>query len=89
MINKELAVGEEGGADWERIRSALLHYKQLYGHLRVPQSFIIPEEDNDCEGWPINTWGTKLGITVSNIRNNGQHKSHRDELLKMGFAFIV
>ena len=41
-----------GIIDWNRIKSTLLHYKYLYGHLKVPTKFIIPAQVTN-EKWPI------------------------------------
>lgn len=69
---------------WERVRLALLHYKQLYGDTVVPTLYGIPEDDNH---WPEDLWGMKLGTVVKEIRSKGQYKDHKEELVEMGFDF--
>ena len=65
------------------IKKMLLRYQHLFGNMRVPCSFIIPES----EDWPIEMWGEKLGKKVSSIRNSNQYIALRDELVEMGFSF--
>ena len=82
-------IGGWNATGWNRIKSALLHYKHLYGHLRVSAKFIIPSEDDNDEGWPLETLGIKLGVIVKKIRlkSKGHYKSHKDELIEMGFDY--
>ena len=61
----------------------LLRYKELYGNMLVPQSFVVPWTDE----WPEEMWRVKLGRAVNNIRNGGDHKDKREELIAIGFVF--
>lgn len=68
----------------DRILAAFQAYKAKYGHLNVPQKFIVPENSED---FPAETWGMKLGKTVNGIRHRGNSKALHDELKKMGLSF--
>jgi hypothetical protein len=46
---------------WEKNLLALTRYKEIHGHVRVPQSFVVPTDD---QRWPIEMHGMKLGIVV-------------------------
>jgi hypothetical protein len=72
---------------WDRIKTALLCYKQLHGHFKVPARFVVPEEgdDNTAEGWPKETHGMKLGKVVGRIKYSDNYRSHRSDLIQMGF----
>ena len=37
---------------------ALERYSALYGHMLVPQTFVVPVDD---PSWPEETWGIPLG----------------------------
>jgi hypothetical protein len=63
---------------------ALARYKQLHGDLSVPHTFSVPV---DCDIWPKQTWGMKLGCVVTNIRKGFSYKSMTEELRSMGFDF--
>ena len=63
---------------------AMQAYKRINGDLLVPLSFTIPEDD---ASWERDLWGTKLGITVSSIRNSNTYAEHKPELLEMGFVY--
>jgi hypothetical protein len=69
---------------FEEVKTALLGYKALYGHLRVPYSYVIGEDD---ERYPEEVRGITLGSMVSIIRNSGHYADHREELQEMGFLF--
>jgi hypothetical protein len=70
--------------DYDLKRRMLLKYKELYGDMKVPQSFIIPTNDGS---WPKEMWGYKLGNAVSVIRNGEAYAEYRDDLLSIGFTF--
>jgi hypothetical protein len=59
------------------LREALLRYKEIYGHMVVMKSFIVPFDNS----WPDNMWGIKLGSIALRIRNMNGYKEHRDELV--------
>ena len=67
------------------VKSALQHYKMLYGNMLVPVMFTVPA---DGWGWPAEMWNVKLGIVVQTIRR-GSYANKRDELLEMGFCYDV
>ncbi|KAG9406163.1 hypothetical protein AC1031_002495 [Aphanomyces cochlioides] len=50
---------------WSLTMKALEIFKNIYGHVEVPQDFEISQEDRL---WPDDLWTMKLGIKVSNIR---------------------
>ena len=78
---------------WEEVRDALVTYKELHGNLQVPDKFAVPSE----APWPKGAWGVKLGLSVKNIRHNGDfvwrgnyaetHPERRAELDAMGFRW--
>ena len=74
---------------WAEVALPALHtYLDLNGHLRVPISFVVPEE----APWPESCWGMKLGSTVSDIRSSRERfvkdRPVRRELLdSMGFVW--
>jgi Helicase associated domain len=69
---------------WDTTRQALQVYKDLHGHLLVPQVFVIPTDDPK---WPEQIRGLKLGEIVSGIRTKGYYQNYKDELQEMGFCF--
>jgi hypothetical protein len=51
----------------------------------VPYKFVIPSNDDN---WPDEEMcGYQLGGAVANIRYNGAHKDHTDDLRSIGFEF--
>jgi hypothetical protein len=66
------------------IKTALLEYKEVHGHMRVPSSFIVPIDSTD---FPEKFWGMKLGINVNNIRFNNAYAEHKDALIALGFDY--
>ena len=60
------------------VQPALLRYKEMHGHMLMPRSFIIPRDD---ELWPEETWGMKLGKSVSRIRSGDNYKQKQEELI--------
>jgi hypothetical protein len=70
--------------EWDKVKRALLAYKDMFGNLLMPAKFIIP----DSSSWEPDLWGVKLGSEVNQIRNRGDHcKDHMQELEEMGFDF--
>ncbi|RLN31541.1 hypothetical protein BBJ28_00020046 [Nothophytophthora sp. Chile5] len=74
--------------DWrEKVLPALKTFHQVYGHCRVWNSFVVPDEPR----WPVAARGKKLGYTVSNMRRKGYFADQvaRDELelKELGFAW--
>jgi hypothetical protein len=73
---------------WEVTQTALTVYKEAHGDLLVPQSFEVPSS----APWAEETWGMKLGRTVSTIRSKGIYlsddKPERKEWLdEIGFVW--
>ena len=58
------------------IRPAVMHalraYDERFGHVRVPQKFVVPHDG----AWPAHTHGLALGTSVSNLRT----KYKRDQM---------
>jgi len=73
--------------DWAMIIKALDVYKSIYGNLRVPSKFSIPES----EPWPRLARGLKLGVRVAAIRSAGryvkEHPERKEELDALGFEW--
>ena len=65
-------------------KAILLHYKEIYGDLLVPLSFVVPKND---ESWPDDSWGSKLGSIVNSIRLGRSHTNYYEDLLSIGFDF--
>ena len=74
---------------WEEAKSALTTYKEVHGDLLVPVAFVVPSS----APWAEETWGMRLGETVSNIRTHGQYLKGEDAaerrawLEQMGFRW--
>ena len=68
---------------WEKVSRALLTYQSLHEDLLVPIDFVIP----NGRDWAEDLWDMRLGVTVSNIRNQGYYATYRAELEEMGFSF--
>jgi hypothetical protein len=77
---------------WEYIYKALQIYKDLYGHLRVPVNYIIPDNSNE---WPKELHKLKLGYRCKNIRYRGdfvkgpKNDKYRVLLEKIGFELYT
>ena len=50
------------------VLAALGEYGERHGHVRVPQSFVVPDGD----GWAAGARGLKLGNQVSTLRKKKQ-----------------
>ena len=72
---------------WPRLQAALLKYKEVFGDLRIPFTYVVPSKSE----WPKNTWGVNLGHRVDAIRRgrNKEYMQHLPELLEMGFIFRI
>ncbi|KAE9182241.1 hypothetical protein PF002_g27042 [Phytophthora fragariae] len=94
-VNQDKRELEELGFVWnhyefewgERVLPALKTFHRLKGHCRVPDSFVVPSDEN----WPTPFWGLRLGNVVGGIRNNGNYPTQvmRDKtrLEKLGFVW--
>ncbi|KAK1939960.1 hypothetical protein P3T76_008283 [Phytophthora citrophthora] len=75
------------------IMPGLRRYRELYGHCRVPQSFVAgtggDDEKNIPENWPSEVQGCRLGSIVNSIRAASAYSEfvERDgeELKQLGF----
>jgi hypothetical protein len=59
--------------NFEIIITALKHHLKLFGDVKVPRYFVIPEKD---QSWPSETWGLKLGVRLHGIKSK---KSYNNE----------
>ena len=75
---------QRGSIGYDYIASAFEIYKKVYGHVSVPNQFVIPNNDTN---WPQKFWGAKLGRWAGVIRRGLYYTSKREELLKMGFDY--
>jgi hypothetical protein len=57
--------GVSHGDNWGKNLLALSTYDEIFGHMRLPQSFVVPTDD---PRWPEETHGIKLGRVVSDLR---------------------
>ena len=75
--------------EWTSLQEAFKTYKDLYGNLRVPSKFVIPNE----EPWPPMTRKMKLGMKLSTIRTTGrfikQFPERRAYLDSLGFEWSL
>jgi hypothetical protein len=73
---------------WRKNLLALATYGEIYGHLRVPQSFVVPAEDGL---WPEETHGIKLGNVVNELcrQKDALPRNQIDALNFFGFEWIV
>ena len=69
---------------YERVKLGLLRYKELYGHMRVPLRFKVPDESS---AWPSAVLGLRLGKMTCNIRAGASYAAMHDELEEIGFDF--
>ena len=64
---KESAKAAASNKRFDEVYRSLLVYKEIYGYLYVPQSFIVPNDPR----WPEDTWGLRLGGRVNTMRSTG------------------
>jgi hypothetical protein len=69
---------------WRKKLLALNIFKDIHGHLCVPQRFVVPTDD---QRWPIDTYGLNLGKVVSDLRHrkNGLPQNQLHALEALGF----
>ena len=65
------------------LQEALLIYKQLHGHLKIPAKCIIAKDDLQ---YPEGIRGYGLGTAVWKIRNNKFFREHREAFVAMGLV---
>jgi hypothetical protein len=69
---KNLGIPSTGFAlddDWPIVYTALVFYSKMYGHVRVPQEFVVPAEPP----WPKPCHRLDLGDAVHKIRHEGKY----------------
>ncbi|OQS00260.1 hypothetical protein THRCLA_06093 [Thraustotheca clavata] len=71
-------------SEWNRKLLALRTYKQLYGHVDVPKSFIVPEDDIE---WPDELWEYELGKVVASLRQAELTPERQAEITSLGFTW--
>ncbi|KDO25667.1 hypothetical protein SPRG_08966 [Saprolegnia parasitica CBS 223.65] len=65
---------------------ALRAFKRMNGHLEVPPTFTVPENDR---AWPSMTWKLKLGVFAQRLRSDdAMPPTVRDQLSELGFVFF-
>ncbi|KDO25207.1 hypothetical protein SPRG_20786 [Saprolegnia parasitica CBS 223.65] len=74
---------------WGTTVLALERYKELHGHLQVPQSFKV--EPSIRAAWPEETWDIALGRVVNNLRTqwrrNVLSSTQKHDLERLAFPF--
>jgi hypothetical protein len=75
--------GSDRSSNYERTKSALMRFKQLYGDLNVPSTYIVPEKKE----WSSSLWSCQLGQLVDSIRGGFAHVSQRNDLSAVGLDY--
>ncbi len=86
------ALGFDWGASrdhrWRKKLVALTTFKDIHGHVRVPHTFVVPNND---PRWPFEMHGMKLGSVVDHLRqlkgHLSQHQLHALDALGFDWAF--
>lgn len=53
----------------EQILPALVTFREVFGHRRVPRNFVVPH----AKPWPKKAWGLHLDFISMNIHYSGSH----------------
>jgi hypothetical protein len=69
---------------WVSVYSALKLYREAFGDLCVPFSWVVPSDD---DFWPLELHGLKLGARVSDIRCGRIYTCKYKELNALGFIW--
>ncbi|KAH9134055.1 hypothetical protein AeRB84_020059 [Aphanomyces euteiches] len=71
---------------WSLTMEALRTFKKIYGHLKVPRVFEVPEDDPE---WPVYLWTMKFGSRIQSIRSGYVKLSEdqREGLDALGFVW--
>ncbi|KAF0743471.1 hypothetical protein Ae201684P_020061 [Aphanomyces euteiches] len=71
---------------WSLTMEALRTFKKIYGHIKVPRVFEVPEDDPQ---WPVYLWTMRLGVKVGNIRRRQTELTleQRQELDALDFVW--
>ena len=67
-----------GRFEFDRVKQAMLKFKEINGPVLVIQRFVIPADNLE---WPEELWGMKLGIVIKNIKYGNAYKDKLDELI--------
>lgn len=73
-------------AHYQKVYKALVAYKHVHGHLRIPEGFKIPTNDR---AYPEETWGLTVARSLAAIRQSGAFSKHRRELEELGVNFTL
>ena len=71
---------------YQVVKATLLRYKEVFGDLSAPPSFVVPHSD---ESWPKGASGMKLGSIVNNIRLGVSYCRYYEDLLSIGFDYRI
>ena len=72
------------------ILTALKTHLEIYGHVDVPSTFVVPADSD----WPKETRELKLGSRTLNIRYRGDflngngNEDNYNRLVNLGFRFV-
>eukprot|EP00468_Gymnochlora_sp_CCMP2014_P000746 CAMPEP_0167740654 /NCGR_PEP_ID=MMETSP0110_2-20121227/406_1 /TAXON_ID=629695 /ORGANISM="Gymnochlora sp., Strain CCMP2014" /LENGTH=482 /DNA_ID=CAMNT_0007624589 /DNA_START=142 /DNA_END=1590 /DNA_ORIENTATION=- len=86
VLNELGFVWEVSEQRWEEVLDCLRQFKDLYGHLMVPQDFVVPP----LSPWEETFWGLKLGHRVNSIRCGAyveERADRRKQLDEIGFEW--
>lgn len=71
------------------LMDSLVIYKSIYGDLRIPSKFVVPNQPP----WPRLTRGQKLGVRVAAVRSAGRYvkenPARKAELDAIGFEWRI
>ncbi|OQS03932.1 hypothetical protein THRCLA_03783, partial [Thraustotheca clavata] len=84
-------VWEHADFQWNIHLSALQIYRRIYGNIRVPQFFKVPNEENCEANWPRDMWGLQLGRIVNRLRLSMDTMpiSHKRALDDLGMVWVA
>ena len=63
------------------VKEALIRFKELHGHLKVPYFYVITVKNED---YHPSLWGMNLGGAVKAIRNGTRYTKNKEELENIG-----
>ncbi|KAF0691628.1 Aste57867_17198 [Aphanomyces stellatus] len=69
--------------EWTDKVAALRHFRRVFGHIRVPQSFVVPSH----APWDERVWGMRLGRVVNKLRQGARRPRERATLDALGFVW--
>lgn len=84
LANMGLDFEKREVGDWEKVKTALAHYKTLHNDLEIDRAFVVASNTTD---WPEVTWGMRLGLCVENIQRYNNYKKYRSVLEGMGMVY--